>query len=148
MAKGTVLVNLKKDWFAPDASLYQAADNPHEFPADYAAKPAQREGEKDEQFEARKDAPFNVLPSTAELLGDDFTTVATIQYGSGNQRILTATAVEGDVASVGNALDDKGVEKGNLSTAAAEKGAKAHDVEVGGKPRESGPLPAGTKKPA
>lgn len=148
MAKGTVLVNLKKDWFAPDASLYQARDNPHEFPAYYADKPKQREDETDEQFKAREKAPFDVLPTSAELLGDDFTTVATIQYGSGNQRILTATAVEGNVDSVGNALDDKGVEKGNLLVAAAEKGAKAHEVEVGGKPRESGPLPAGTKKPA
>lgn len=148
MAKGTVLVNLQRGWFSPDGSLYEARDNPHEFPAEYAAKPEQREDETDEQFAARKDEPYNVLPSTAEVLGGDFTNVATIQLGAGGQRILTATAVEGDVESVGNALDDKGVEQGDLSTAAAEKGAKAHNVEVGGKPRESGPLPAGTKKPA
>jgi len=32
MSKGTISVDLKKDWFAPDGSLYQARDNPHEFP--------------------------------------------------------------------------------------------------------------------
>lgn len=43
----TVLVNLKKDWFSPDGSLYQKRDNPHEFPDEWKDK----------------------LPSTAEVLG-------------------------------------------------------------------------------
>ena len=147
MAKGTVLVSLKRDWFAPDGSLYQVRDNPHEFPARYADKPKKADNETDEQFEARKDQPFNVLPTSAEVLGEDTATVATVQYGSGNQHILVATGVEDGVKSVGGALDDKGVEQPDQSVTAAEKGGKAHNVEVGGKPRESGPLPAGTKKP-
>ena len=66
MADGTILVNLRKDWFSPDGSLYRAIDNPHEFPAAFADKPP-------------KDAPeaqkYAVLPSTAELVESSKTVV-------------------------------------------------------------------------
>ena len=39
MAKGTQMVNLKRDWFAPDGSLYQVRDNPHEFPGHWDLPP-------------------------------------------------------------------------------------------------------------
>ena len=44
MTQGKVGVNLKRDWFGPDQSLYQVRDNPHEFPAEYAEKPEKAEG--------------------------------------------------------------------------------------------------------
>lgn len=148
MAKGTVLVNLRKDWFGPDGSLYQVRDNPHEFPAEFADDPEQLEDESKEDFAARKKRqPFNVLPSTAKIV-ENAKTVAVIQNTGGGERVIVPTAVEGDVKSVGGALDDNGNEKATQTIAKAEAGAKELEVEVGGKPRESGPLPAGTKKPA
>lgn len=132
----TVMVNLKRDWFGPDGSLYQVRDNPHEFPATYAGKP-------------KKDAPegtkYAELPSTAEILGDA-TTVATIQLTGSGDQLVVPTAVSEDVESVGNTLDNKGVEQPTQSVADAEKGAEEQNLQVGGRPRESGPLPAGTKK--
>jgi hypothetical protein len=141
MAKGTVAVNLKRDWFAPDGSLYQVRDNPHEFPATFA-EPASKE-----QKEDNPNAKYAVLPTTAEIL-EDATTVAVIQNTGGGQQVIVPTVVEGDVKAVGGALDAKGVEQPAQSVAAAEKGAVEQNLQVGGKPRESGPLPAGTKKPA
>jgi len=144
----TVLVNLKKDWYGPDGSLYQRVDNPHEFPASFADEPKQREDESDDDFKAREKATkYEVLPSTAEIV-ENAKTIAVIQNTGGGQQVIVPTAVEGDVKSVGGALDDKGVEQPDQSTAKAVAGAKEQNLDVGGKPRESGPLPAGTKKPA
>ena len=39
MAKGTQMVNLKRDWFASDGSLYQVRDNSHEFPGHWDLPP-------------------------------------------------------------------------------------------------------------
>lgn len=58
MADGTVLVNLRRDWFGPDGSLYETRDNPHEFPAEYADSPADKESK----------SKYAVLPSTAEVV--------------------------------------------------------------------------------
>lgn len=147
MAKGTVLVNLRRDWFGPDGSLYQVRDNPHEFPAEYAAKPSAEQTADNDSRAKSKQVKYAVLPSTAEVI-EDGATVAVVQNTGGGERVIVPTAVEGDVKSVGGALDDKGNEKSTQSLASAEKGAKELEVQVGGKPRESGPLPAGTKKPA
>lgn len=66
---GVVSVNLKKNWFGPDASLHEVRNNPHEFPAEYAAKPVQAEGESDEAWAKRKERqPYAVLPSSAVVL--------------------------------------------------------------------------------
>ena len=147
MAKGTVLVNLRRDWFAPDGSLYQPRDNSHEFPAEYADKPKfeQREGESDAAFESRKKRQkYAVLPSTAELV-EDGKTVAVLQQTANGSMVEVATAVEDDVKSVGGALDKDGIEQPDQTVAAAEKGADNLNLDVGGKPRESGPLPAGAR---
>lgn len=137
MSDGTVLVNLKRDWFSPDGSLYQVRDNPHEFPKAYADKPD-------------KDAPegqkYAVLPSTAEIVeaGD---TVVVVQNTGGGQQVLVPSAVQGDVDEVGGAVGKHGLEEPSQSVAAAAKVAEDTGLnQVGGKPRESGPLPAGTKK--
>jgi hypothetical protein len=138
---GTVLVNLKKGWFSPDGSLYEVVDNPHEFPAEWAEKPSK------EQKEKNPDQTYAVLPSTAEVLDGDPTVVAVIHKTGGGQEVTVPTAVEDDVKSVGGALDEKGIEKPSQSIAKAEKGAEELGLDqVGGKPRESGPLPAGEKK--
>lgn len=140
---GTVGVRLKRDWFGPDGSLYQVRDNPHEFPAHYADKPKKKEGESDEDFKARQERqPFDILPSTAEIVGKDARTVVTLTNTANGEQLLTPTLVDDEVEAVGGALDDKGIEQPSLSVAAAEKGADAHNVEVGGVPRKSGPLPA------
>lgn len=142
MAEGTVGVRLRRDWFGPGGSLYQARDNPHEFPASYAAKPKQQEDESDEDFKARsKRQPYAVLPSSAELIGD-VRTVAVLQNTANGEQLVVPTLVEDDVKSVGGALDDKGVEQPAQTVAAAEKRADEQNVEVGGVPRKSGPLPA------
>lgn len=145
MAKGTVLVNLRRDFFAPDGSLYQQRDNPHEFPADYADKPKQHEGEDDDAFKARaKRQKYAVLPSTAEVV-EGGKEVAVLQQTADGSTVEVATAVEGEVKSVGGALDDKGNEQPSQSVAKAEKAAEELNIDVGGKPRESGPLPAGAR---
>lgn len=157
MAKGTVLVNLKRDWFSPDGSLYQARDNPHEFPAEYA-EPGKlpEEDEEDEtpvrvevaRPAARKASKYAVLPSTAEIVesGD---TVLVKQNTGGGQQLLVPSAVEDGAKEVGGAIGEHGLEEPAQSTKAAAKVAKDAGMDqVGGKPRESGPLPAGTKKPA
>lgn len=143
MAQGTVAVRLKKDWFGPDGSLYEARDNPHEFPAAYAEKPKQQEGESDEDFKARqKRQPYAILPSSAEVLEGGGRTVAVLQDTANGEQLVVPTLVEDDVKSIGGALDSKGIEQPSLSVAEAEKGADAQNVEVGGVPRKSGPLPA------
>ena len=144
MASGTVGVRLKKDWFGPDGSLYQVRDNPHEFPASYAEKPKQKEDESDEDFKARqKRQPFAVLPSSAEVIdAGESRTVVTLQNTANGEQLLVPTLVESEVKEVGGALDSKGIEQQSLSVAEAEKGAEAQNVEVGGVPRKSGPLPA------
>jgi hypothetical protein len=144
MAKGTVTVNLARDWFAPDGSLYQVADNPHEFPAEWA-DPPEKEPKVKKEEEEEGEQKYAFLPSSAELV-PDAKTVATVQKTGGGEEVIVPTAVEGDVKSVGNALDDKGIEQGDQSLASAAKGAKEQDLQLGGRPRESGPLPAGTKK--
>lgn len=147
MAQGTVGVRLKKDWFGPDGSLYQARDNPHEFPAAYADKPKQADNESDEDFKARqKRQPYAVLPSSAEVIEGGGRTVVTLQNTANGEQLLVPTLVDDDVDSVGGALDNRGVEQPDQSVSAAEKGADAHNVEVGGVPRKSGPLPAAADK--
>lgn len=143
MAGGTVGVRLKKDWFGPDGSLYQSRDNPHEFPAAYAEKPKQKEDESDEDFRARlKRQPYEVLPSSAELVGNEGHTVVTLQNTANGEQVLVPTLVDADVKAVGGALDPKGIEQPSQSVSSAEDGAEEHNVEVGGVPRKSGPLPA------
>lgn len=136
---GTVVVNLKKDWFGPSDSLYQARDNPHEFPEEWAAEPSKEQKEK---YPAQK---YAVLPSTAVLVDNPKVVAVKQQTASGD--VTVASVVEDGAKSVGGTLDEAGVELPAQSTAAAEKAADKLGVgEVGGKPRESGPLPAGTKK--
>lgn len=145
MAEGTVGVRLKRDFFAPDGSLYQARDNPHEFPAAYADKPKfeQKEGESDDAFKARqKGQKYAVLPSSAEIISENARTVVTLQNTANGVQLLVPTLVGDDVKEVGGALDNKGIEQPAQSVAAAEAGAEAQNVEVGGVPRKSGPLPA------
>lgn len=143
MAQGTVGVLLKKDWFGPNGSLYQVRDNPHEFPAEYAAKPKQKEDESDEDFKARqKRQPYAVLPSSAELIDGRSRTVVTLQNTANGEQLLVPTLVDEDTKAVGGALDKSGIEQPAQSVAAAEAGAEAQNVEVGGVPRKSGPLPA------
>jgi hypothetical protein len=140
---GVILVNLRKDWFGPDGSLYQARDNPHEFPAKYAEAP-----DKKDLKEGEKAPRYAVLPSSAELV-ESSKTVLVRQNTGGGQQVEMPVAVEGDVKSVGGAIGEHGLEENSQSVAAAAKVAKDTGVDqVGGKPRESGPLPAGTKKPA
>lgn len=142
----SVLVNLKKDWFAPDGSLYQPRDNPHEFPSHWADDPKQGDDESDEDFAKRKKGqPFAVLPSTAELV-EGGRTVAVLQDTANGEQIVVAQAVDDDTKSVGGALNDKGQEEGSQTVAAAAKGAEALEAQVGGKPQHGGPLPAGEKK--
>jgi hypothetical protein len=154
MAKGTVLVNLKKDWFGPDGSLYQARDNPHEFPADYAEPgklPEKEEEEEPVRVEVArpakpKAARYAVLPSSAEIVKST-DTVMVVQNTGGGQQLHVPSAVEGDVKEVGGAVGKHGLEEPSVSVKEAAKVAEEAGVDqVGGKPRESGPLPAGTKK--
>lgn len=143
MAQGTVGVRLRRDWFAPDGSLYQARDNPHEFPAFYADKPKQREDESDEDFKARqKRQKYDVLPSTAEVLPGGGRTVSVLQNTANGEQLVVPTLVDDEVKEVGGALDPKGIEQPTQTVAAAERGAEEQNVEVGGVPRKSGPLPA------
>lgn len=143
MASGMVGVRLKKDWFGPDSSLYQARDNPHEFPAEYAEKPKKREEESEVAYKARlKNQPYAVLPSSAELVGEDTRTVAVFQNTANGAQVIVPTLVGDDVDKVGGALDVRGIEQPSQSVSAAEKGAEEHNVDVGGVPRKSGPLPA------
>lgn len=139
----TVGVRLNKDWFGPDGSLYQVRDNPHNFPASYADKPKQQEDESDEDYKARlKRQPYAVLPSSAELVEGNVRTVVTLQNTANGEQLLVPTLVDEEVKEVGGALDNKGIEQPAQSVAAAEKGAEEQNVEVGGVPRKSGPLPA------
>lgn len=157
MAKGVVLVNLRKDWFAPDGSLYQARDNPHEFPAEWAEPGELSEEDKREEppvkvevaRPAKKEASrYAVLPSSAEIV-DSSATVAVLQNTGGGQQVMTPSAVEDGAKTVGGAIGKHGLEEADQSVGAAAKVAKEAGMDqVGGKPRESGPLPAGTKKPA
>jgi hypothetical protein len=139
----TVAVRLKKDWFGPDGSLYQARDNPHEFPSSYAEKPKKNDDETDEEWKLRqKRQPFAVLPSTAEVIDTDARTVATLQNTANGAQLVVPTLVDNDTKSVGGALNEKGNEQSDQSVAEAEKGAEELEVSVGGVPRKSGPLPA------
>ena len=145
MSNGTVMVRLRKDWF-DGQSLYQVKDNPHEFPASYAEPPKKGEDESKEDFDARKKRqPYAVLPSTAEVLEKGKTVAVKIDTANGEQ-LVRAEAVEGDVKSVGGALNDKGLEEPTQTTAKAEDAAEELNVSVGGNPQQSGPLPGGAKK--
>lgn len=150
---GVVLVNLAKDWFSPDGTLYQRVDNPHEFPADWAepAKPdkvaeAKKETtvvETPEKFNERK---YAVLPSSAEIV-ESSTTVVVEHNTGGGQKVYVPTAVQDDVKTVGGAVGKHGIEEPSQSVSEAAKVAKDTGLDqTGGKPRESGPLPAGEKK--
>ena len=155
MAKGTVLVNLKKDWFGPDGSLYQARDNPHEFPANYAEPGELPDDDEDEAPPVRvevaapakaKASRYAVLPSSAEIV-ESTKTVVVVQNTGGGQQVHMPSAVEGDVKAVGGAVGEHGMEEPSQSVSDAAKVAKDTGLDqVGGKPRESGSLPAGTKK--
>jgi hypothetical protein len=145
MADGTVLVRLRKDWF-DGQSLYQVKDNPHAFPAHYADKPKRGDDETDEAWAARqKRQPYLVLPSTAEVVEVGKTVAVKIDTANGTQ-LVRAEAVEGDVKSVGGALNDKGLEEATQTVAKAEDAAEDLGLEVGGNPQQSGPLPGGAKK--
>jgi hypothetical protein len=152
MAKGTVLVNLKRDWFAPDGSLYQVRDNPHEFPAEYAEEVKPEKEPVKETVTTTitgggiRQQRYAVLPSTAEVVNAK-DTVMVVQNTGGGQQVLMPSAVEDGAKEVGGAVNKDGQESPAQSTSAAAK--VAHDAgmdQVGGKPRESGPLPAGTKR--
>jgi hypothetical protein len=141
MAKGTVLVNLRRDWFAPDGSLYQVRDNPHEFPEAYAEAP------KKEVQDKYPNQKYAVLPSTAEVVDSDGKTVVVVQNTGGGQQVLMPSEVQDGAKSVGGAVGEHGIEEPHQSVADAAKVATDTRLDqVGGKPRESGPLPAGTKK--
>lgn len=138
---GTVAVNLKRDWFSPDGVLYLVRQNPHEFPEAWADEPTQRDDESDEDFEKREAASkYDVLPSTAEVIGEG-RTVVTLQNTANGEQLLVPQVIDDDVKSVGAALDDKGNEKPSQTVAKAEAAAKELGVEAGGKPDKSGPLP-------
>ena len=151
----SVLVNLRKDWFSPDGNLYQSRDNPHEFPAEWAeevdpkvVKAAAEKTVTTTTAEEVSTQKYVVLPSTAEIV-ESSATVMVVQNTGGGERLLVPSAVEGDVTAVGGAIGKSGEEEAAQPVAAAEKVAKDAGMDqVGGKPRESGPLPAGTKKPA
>lgn len=155
MPKGTVLVNLANNWFSPDGSLYEARDNPHEFPAEWAepadpkvVKEATKTTTTTETPEVTSAQKYAVLPSSAEIVESE-TTVAVIQNTGGGQKVMMPSAVQGGAKSVGGAVGEHGLEEPDQSVADASKVAKDAGLDqVGGKPRESGPLPAGTKKPA
>jgi hypothetical protein len=137
-----VLINLKRDWFSPDGSLYQVRDNPHEFPAEFADKPTKEQTEKD------KNRVYAVLPSSAEVV-ESTKTVAVLQNTGGGQQVMMPSAIQDDVKEVGGAIGEHGLEEPAQSVSDAAKVAKDAGLDqVGGKPRESGPLPAGTKKNA
>lgn len=156
MAKsGTVLVNLRKDWFSPDGSLYQTRDNPHEFPAEWAEEAKPEEVKPAKTVTTTVETPaevsgrkYAVLPSTAEIV-EDSTVVMVKQNTGGGEQVMVSSVVEGDVSAVGGAVGKDGFEEPSQPVAAAAKVAKDAGMDqVGSKPRESGPLPAGEKKPA
>lgn len=136
MAKGKVIVNLRRDWYAPDGSLYEARHNPHEFPADWADKPPKDAPEKQK---------YAVLPSGATIV-DGGRTVEVYRNTADGTGVLTPEVVEEGVKSVGNTVDEtsKGPTDHNkthqsTSVASAVAAAKQSGAEIGGKPRESNP---------
>lgn len=140
MAKGTVFVNLRRDWFGPNGTRYEAARNPHEFPASWADEPSK------EQKEQNKKQRYAVLPSTAELI-EGGTTVLTERLSGDGTPVADPQVVEDGVKSVGNTVTEMpeanhGEDKTHksTSTAAAGKAAKEAGAQVGGKPDNSGPL--------
>lgn len=145
MAKGTLLVNLQRDWYAPDGSLYLVRDNPHEFPADWEDQIPRIRVPKDQA--ERTAGPEYVVDKEAReriIVGEgDQTTVAVLQNTANGEQLVVATGVEADVKSVGGALDKAGIEQPDLSKTEAAAGAKAHNATVGGRPQSSGPLPSG-----
>jgi hypothetical protein len=146
MAKGNVLVRLKRDWFSPDGSLYQVKDNPHSFPAEWADKPGELTDEQKADGKVRSPKQkYAVLPSTAEVVEAGKTVAVKVDTANGTQ-LTRAEAVEGDVKSVGGALNDKGLEEPSQTLAKAESAAEDLNVDAGGNPQQSGPLPAGAKK--
>jgi len=153
MTKGTVLVNLRNNWFGPDGSLYEAVDNPHEFPAEWAEpKKAEKTPVKETTTTTTVGGTqaaqrYAVLPSSAEIV-EKTDTVAVLQNTGGGEQVMMPSAVQDDVKSVGGAVGEHGLEEPDQSVAKAAKVAKDAGInQVGGKPSESGPLPAGTKKP-
>ena len=140
MAKGTVLVNLRRNWFAPNGSRYDREDNPHSFPAAWADEPSK------EQKEANPKQKFAVLPSSAEVLEGGGRTVMTERLTANGTPLLDVQAVDDDVKSVGNTVDEvpeansgEGEGHGSKPVAQAEKEAKQAGVAVGGSPKVSGP---------
>jgi hypothetical protein len=151
---GVVLVNLAKDWFGPNGVLYECEDNPHEFPADWAEKadPKKIEAKKTKEVttvevsEQDSEQKYAVLPSTAVIVESQATVAVDFNTGGG-QKVTMPVAVEDDVKRVGGALGEHGLEEPDQAVPAAAKVAKDTGLDqVGGKPRESGPLPAGEKK--
>lgn len=143
----TILVNLRNDWFAPNGSLYLAKDNPHEFPAEWEDQiprikvpKASLDAPAETEYVVDKEARDSIIVS------DNPRVVATLQNTANGASVVVATAVGDEVESVGGALDNKGMEQPHLEVAEAAKGADALNVDVGGKPMASGPLPAGANK--
>jgi hypothetical protein len=152
MAKGTVLVNLGNDWFSPDGVLYREMDNPHEFPAAWAEPGEKKEAPVKETVTTSTTGGedlttrYAVLPSTAEIV-ESQDTVAVLQNTANGEQVMMPSAVQDGAKSVGGAVGEHGLEEPHQSVAEAAKVAKDAGVDqVGGKPDESGPLPAGTKK--
>lgn len=146
----TVLVNLRRPWFGPDGSRYDPEDNPHSFPASYADEPKleKAEGESDADFKRRSEKQkYAVLPSTAEVVGSG-KSVMTLRKTANGSVILDPQAVDGDVKSVGNTVEEAPIadrhDDVHRSTpvAKAEKAAEEANEEVGGNPRKSGPREA------
>lgn len=156
MAKGKLVVNLERDWFAPDGSLYEVRHNPHEFPADWEdqiprikkVKLAKGAEPAEVEYEVDKEARKRIIVENPQV-------VETQRLSADGTPILVAEAVPGDVKSVGNTVDEttKGPADHNkthqstpLSKAVAA--AKESGAEVGGKPRESNPpggMPGGKR---
>jgi hypothetical protein len=145
MSKGTILVNLQRDWFAPDGSLYLVRDNPHEFPASWEDQVPRIKVPK-EKAEAAPPTEYVVDEEARDRIivsEGDSKTVAVLQNTANGEQLVTATAVDADVKAVGGALDDKGNEQPSQTIAKAEAGAEEANVTVGGRPQQSGPLPSG-----
>lgn len=142
----TVSVNLRRRWFAPNGSAYEPEDNPHAFPAAWADKPKKREDESKEDFEAReKSSKYEVLPTTAEVLGETGgRTVMTERLTANGTPMLDVQTVDEDVKSVGNVVDEVPEARSDersktMSVSEAAKAAKDAGVTAGGNPRVSGP---------
>lgn len=144
MAKGTVLINLSRSWFGPNGSRYDPEDNPHSFPAAWADKPKATEDADGNKVEPSKKQKYAVLPSTAKVVEGGGKMVMTERLTANGTPLLDMQAVDDDVKSVGNTVDEvpeasHGQVATSTPTATAAKAAEAAGAQVGGSPRVSGP---------